>query len=119
MSSQAYPRIVTIPVPTALSLDKAGDYATSVAHQHLINEGLGVLVPNSANMEAVSERLYVLTYRTHKAFSEKISVPVTSDPAISKEENAPIPAPMANRGDAQTAMPKTGASTVRPKGRAS
>jgi hypothetical protein len=26
---------------------------------------------------------------------------------------------MANRGDAQTAMPKTGASTVRPKGRAS
>ena len=65
MSTNFYPRVETIVVPTNIPADDIGKYVSSRAGDILTELGIGAYHPRSVWLKPVNERLFVLGFDSH------------------------------------------------------
>lgn len=75
MSDNAYPRIITIPVPANVKPEFIGEYVSEKAHKALIEAGFSAVIPHSSRIVTINERLYALEFKTRN----QVSIPATVD----------------------------------------
>lgn len=81
MSATTFPRLETIAVPDSIKLEFIGKYVTTAATRILTEVGIGGVVPRTARIHPISDRLYGLSFETGTGYE----VPKTLDISYSNQ----------------------------------